>query len=111
MEVPREMANTSFSPTADAEVEPVKDAWKAAGITIELSKRAQHRPWNFGSQGTYNTAIDSSEICNCAARGLYPYNAGRLNESAGSGIKMGTYLFMVFQSADKEAHSQDTEQV
>ena len=39
MEVPREMANTSFSPTADPEVEPVRlatDAWKAAGITIEL---------------------------------------------------------------------------
>lgn len=41
MEVPRDMANTSFSPTVDPEFEdvlPVTDAWKAAGITIELSK-------------------------------------------------------------------------
>ena len=39
MAVPREMANTSVSPTADVEVAPVRlatDAWKAAGITIEL---------------------------------------------------------------------------
>ena len=37
------MDNTSFSPTVDPEVEdvlPVTDAWKAAGITIELSKYA-----------------------------------------------------------------------
>jgi hypothetical protein len=72
MEVPREIANTSFCPT-DSEVEPVlpaTDAWKAAGITIELSKRAQHGTWDSGLLRTYNTAIDSSEICNCAARGL-----------------------------------------
>ena len=45
MEVPREIANTSFSPTADPEVvlvRPATDAWKAAGITIELPKGAQH---------------------------------------------------------------------
>jgi len=49
MEVPREMANTSLSPTADSAVKPDRpatDAWKAAGITIELSKLAQHGPWN-----------------------------------------------------------------
>ena len=81
--MPREMANTSFSPTTDSEVEPARlgrDALKAAGITIELSKGAQYGVWNSGLPRTYNTAIDSSEICNCAARGLYPYNTGRLNE-------------------------------
>ncbi len=114
MEVPLEIANTSFSPTPDSEVEPVRpatDAWKAAGITIELSKLAQHGSWDSRLPRTYNTAIDSSEICNCAARGLYPYNAGRLNDSAGSKIEIGAYLFMVFQSANKEAHPQDKEQV
>ena len=45
MEVPREIANTSFSPTADPAVvlvRPATDAWKAVGITIVLSKGAQH---------------------------------------------------------------------
>ena len=73
MEVPREIANISCSPTDDPDVVPVRpatDARKAAGITIELSKGAQHGPWNSGLLRTYNTAIDSREICNCAARGL-----------------------------------------
>ena len=73
MEVPREIANTSLSPTADSADEPArlaKEAWKAAGITIELSKRTQHKPWKSELLRTYNTAMDRSEICNCAARGL-----------------------------------------
>lgn len=73
MEVPREMANTSLSPTATSEDEPARlatDEWKAAGITIELSKLAQHGLWNSEAPRTYNTAIERSEICNCAARGL-----------------------------------------
>ena len=114
MEVPREIANTSFSPTTDSELEPVwltKDVWKAAGITIELSKHAQYGPWNPSLPGTYKTAVDSSEICNCAAWGLYPYNARRLNDSAGNNIEIGAYPFMVFESTNKEAHSQNKEQV
>ena len=73
MEVPREMANTCLSPTVVSEPAPARvatDAWKAAGITIELSKLAQHGLWNSEVPRTYNTAIDRSEICNCAARGL-----------------------------------------
>ena len=97
MEVPREIASTSFSPT-DWELEPVRlaiDVWKAAGITIELLKHSA-RIVEFEVARTYNTAVDSSEICNCAARGLYPYNIGRLNDSADTKIEIGAYLFMVF---------------
>ena len=78
---------------------------------IELSKRAQRGPWDSRLPRTYNTAVDSSEICNWAAWGLYPYNARRLNDSAGDKIETRTYPFMVFESANKEAHSQNKEQV
>ena len=108
MEVPREMANNSLLPTGDPEVEPARpamDVWKAAGRTIELSTRAQHRPWNSELLRTYITAIDRSEICNCAARELQPYDAGSSNDSVTTVINIGTHLFMVFESADKETHS------
>ena len=114
MEVPREIVNTYFSPITDSELEPNRlaiDVWKAAGIMIELSKRVQHRSWDSMLPRTYNTAVDSSEICNCTAWGLYPYNARGLSDSAGNKIEIGAYPFMEFESTNKEAHSQNKEQV
>jgi hypothetical protein len=69
MAVPLEIANTSLFPTGDSEgepVRPVKDEWKAAGITIELSKHAQDEPHDSELVRTYNTAMERSETCNCA---------------------------------------------
>jgi hypothetical protein len=54
MEVPREIAKTSLSPTGawDEPGRLARDAWKAAGITIELSKRAQRVTTNPGWHST-----------------------------------------------------------
>jgi len=62
MEVAQEIAITATRSGMEARM--------AAGIPIELSKRAQHKPWKPELLRTYNTAMDRSEICNCAARGL-----------------------------------------
>jgi hypothetical protein len=111
MAVPREMANTSLSPT-DAEDDPVrpdKDAWKAAGITIELSKRAQEisnfrvgeniQDSNGKERDLQLRSTDTITLCR------------RLNDWTINAVKMSAHLFMVSQPADKETHSQDKEQI